>query len=136
MPKAKELPDSLKPLTRRQAIDVRHSHFGQDAEALVKRMREALGEGEEVLVAREREASGDKAAGPGRWRVRAAIGAVAVAVVLLIVWGWRVNTQHIQTTVQQASQQAEIEREEHRKAAEAEEKRKVDEAEQTTVGSC
>jgi hypothetical protein len=45
MPKAKELPDSLKPLTRRQAIEVRHAHFGHDAEALVKRMREALGDG-------------------------------------------------------------------------------------------
>ena len=49
MPKASELPDSLKPLARRQAVDVRHSHFGHDAEALVKRMREALGE--EVPVA-------------------------------------------------------------------------------------
>jgi hypothetical protein len=32
MPKAGELPDSLKPLARRQAVDVRHSHFGHDAE--------------------------------------------------------------------------------------------------------
>jgi hypothetical protein len=32
MPKASELPDSLKPLARRQAVDVRHSHFGHDAE--------------------------------------------------------------------------------------------------------
>ena len=54
MPKESELPDSLKPLVRRQAVDVRHSHFGHDAEALVKRMREALGE--EVPVARERGA--------------------------------------------------------------------------------
>ena len=36
MPKESELPDSLKPLARRQAVDVRHSHFGHDAEALVK----------------------------------------------------------------------------------------------------
>ena len=42
MPKESELPDSLKPLARRQAVEVRHSHFGQDAEALVARMREAL----------------------------------------------------------------------------------------------
>ena len=85
MAKESELPDSLKPLARRQAVDVRHSHFGQDAEALVKRMREALGE--EVPVPREREALGDEKAGPGRWRVRAAIGAAAVAVLLLIGWG-------------------------------------------------
>jgi hypothetical protein len=45
MPNASQLPDSLKPLARRRAVDVRHSHFGHDAEALVKRMREALSEG-------------------------------------------------------------------------------------------
>ena len=33
MPKASELPDSLKPLARRQAAEVRHAHFGQDADA-------------------------------------------------------------------------------------------------------
>jgi hypothetical protein len=41
MPKASELPDSLKPLARRQAAEVRHAHFGQDAETLVARMRDA-----------------------------------------------------------------------------------------------
>src|SRR5262249_32745733 len=34
MPKVGELPKSLKPLVRRQAIDLRHTHFGRDAEAL------------------------------------------------------------------------------------------------------
>src|SRR6476659_990150 len=42
MPKASELPDSLKPLARRQAAEVRHSHFGRDAETLVASMREAV----------------------------------------------------------------------------------------------
>jgi len=67
VPKASELPDSLKPLARRHAVDIRHTHFGHDAEALVARMREALG---------------NHAVEPRRWRVRAAIGA-AVAVLLL-----------------------------------------------------
>ena len=44
VPKASELPDSLKPLVRRQAIEVRQPHFGRDAEALVERVREALGD--------------------------------------------------------------------------------------------
>ena len=44
MPKADELPDSIKPLARRHAVEVRHTHFGHDAETLVARMREALGE--------------------------------------------------------------------------------------------
>ena len=63
MPKAKELPDSLKPLARRHAVDVRHSHFGQDAEALVKRMREALGEGFRSLESVRRSVT--------RWRDQA-----------------------------------------------------------------
>jgi hypothetical protein len=119
MPKASELPDLLKPLARRQAAEVRHAHFGHDAETLVARMREALR---------------DKAAGPGRWRVWAAIGVAAVALVLLVVWGWRVNTQYIKTTVQQAAQQAEIKRGEQANAAEAE-KHKAEQAEQQRLAA-
>ena len=44
MPKASELPDSLKHLARRQAIQVRHTNFRSDAEALTKKMRAALGD--------------------------------------------------------------------------------------------
>jgi hypothetical protein len=120
MPKASELPDSLKPLARRQAVDVRHAHFGHDAEALVARMREALG---------------DDAAGPRRWRVRAAIGAAAVAVLLLIGWGGYAFIQQMLTTVEQTVQQAELKWEEERKAAEAEAKRKTDEAEQQRLAA-
>jgi len=42
MPSEGELPDPLKPLARRQAAEVRHVHFGKDAEALVARMRKAM----------------------------------------------------------------------------------------------
>ena len=42
MPRESELPDSLKLLARRQAAEVRHAHFGKDAEALVTRMRKAM----------------------------------------------------------------------------------------------
>ena len=42
MPKAGELPDPLKALARRQAVDVGQLQFGRDAEALVERVREAL----------------------------------------------------------------------------------------------
>ena len=71
MPKPSELPDSLKSLARRQAIQVRHTNFSGDAETLVKRLREALGYG---LPER-------------RWHVRVAIGVAAVAVLLPIGWG-------------------------------------------------
>jgi hypothetical protein len=57
MPKASELPESLKPLVRRQAVEMRHAHFGKDAEALIARMSEALGD--EALVSDQREALGD-----------------------------------------------------------------------------
>ena len=42
MPKASELPGSLKPLARRQAVEVRQHHFDQDAAALVETVGEAL----------------------------------------------------------------------------------------------
>jgi len=42
MPKASELPDSLKPLALRNAIQVRNTNFGSDAEQLITKMREAL----------------------------------------------------------------------------------------------
>jgi hypothetical protein len=77
--KASELPDSLKPLVRRQAIEVRQPYFGRDAEALIERVREALG---------------DKA-GLSRWRVRALAGAAALAVPLLIGVGGYVFIGHI-----------------------------------------
>ena len=42
MPKASELPASLKPLALRNAIQLRNTNFGSDAEQLIKKMREAL----------------------------------------------------------------------------------------------
>ena len=60
MPRASELPDALKPLARRQAAEVRHVNFGQDAETLVARMRKSLGD--KTLVKGGPEAVGDKAA--------------------------------------------------------------------------
>jgi drug/metabolite transporter (DMT)-like permease len=42
MPKASELPASLKPLALRNAIHVRNTNFGSDAAQLITKMREAL----------------------------------------------------------------------------------------------
>jgi hypothetical protein len=41
-PKADKLPDSIKPLVRRNAVEVRNKNFGRDANALVDKVREAL----------------------------------------------------------------------------------------------
>jgi hypothetical protein len=100
IPSASELPDSLKPLVRRQAIELRQAHFGRDAEALIERLREALG---------------DKA-GLGRWRARALAGAAAIAALLLIGVGGYVFVGHI---VEQGVQRAELELDKQRKEAEA-----------------
>lgn len=69
VPKARELPDSLKPLARRQAVDVRQLHFGRDTDALVGTMREFLNDG------------------PG-WprRRRVVVGGVGAVMLLLIGW--------------------------------------------------
>jgi hypothetical protein len=42
MPKASELPESLRPLARRNAIEVRNTQFGRDAYVLIEKVREAL----------------------------------------------------------------------------------------------
>ena len=70
MPKAGELPDPLKALARRQAVEVRQLHFGRDAEALVERVNEAL----EGKLGRQ-----------SPWRGKA-IAAAAAAVLLLLGW--------------------------------------------------
>ena len=142
MPKESELPDSLKPLARRQAVDVRHSHFGNDAEALVKRMREALGE--QVPVAREREALGDEKTGQGRWRVRATIGAAAVAVLLLIGWGGYELILYMKADIEEAfrdvRQRAELDKQAALEAAvkaqeELQTKHQAEQAEQQRVAA-
>src|SRR6516164_2296375 len=67
MPKVGDLPGSLKPLVRRQAIELRHAHFGRDAEALIERIRDAFS---------------DKPLRLRRWRAAAAV------LVTLLLLGW------------------------------------------------
>jgi hypothetical protein len=70
MPKAGELPDPLKALARRQAVEVLQLHFGRDAEALVERVNEALD---------------DELGWQRPWRGKTIAG-VAGAVLLLLGW--------------------------------------------------
>ena len=109
MPKAGELPDSLKALARRQAVEVRQLHFGRDAEALVERIKEALGG--EFDWQRP-------------WRLKAVVGAVA-AVLLLLGWiglssidlaVWRLRLPALPITSQPAPPVSSA-REEYEKAA-------------------
>ena len=109
MPKASELPDSLKPLAHRQAVEVRQLHFDRDAEALVERVREALNEGSVGLRSWRGTMVGDVADGDKEalriaqatlgadgplnggsvglsWRGTAVAGVAAAAVLLLVGW--------------------------------------------------
>jgi hypothetical protein len=131
MPKASELPDSLKPLARRQAIQVRHTNFSSDAEALVKRLREAIG----------------YEAPAYRRRVRVLIGVTAMVLLLIGVGGYVTFRHLVDQSVEraiagpdgaykrffEAAADADAKRkaeEEHQAAAEAEVKRLREQAEQ------
>ena len=65
MPKASDLPDGLKSLARRNAVEVRNTQFGRDAEVLVQKIREALkadGAGKQTSMPLTRIAAGSVAA--------------------------------------------------------------------------
>ena len=51
LPKSDELPQALKPLRRRHAVEVRNAYFGRDAEALAEQVREALRNARSGVVA-------------------------------------------------------------------------------------
>jgi tetratricopeptide (TPR) repeat protein len=75
MPKVSDLPESLKPMARRQAIDLRNDHFGRDAESLIEKIREALKE-------KSRETRSDEPIRVNRWRAAAGV------LVALLLGGW------------------------------------------------
>src|SRR5262249_51737985 len=128
MPKVNELPESLKPLVRRQAIDLRHAHFGRDAEALTEKISEAFG---------------DKPVTVGRWRAAAGI------VVALLLLGWiglfatGLPLSLPWTSQQDAREQAEKERlagakakeDKTKGAAEGEAGAKAEQAEKETIAA-
>jgi tetratricopeptide (TPR) repeat protein len=83
VPRADELPDAIKPLARRNAVEVRNTQFGRDAEALVDKIREALGGPRPAARLWPSLASAaTRLMGLGRWR-----SVVASAAPLLVV-GW------------------------------------------------
>jgi len=129
MPKARDLPESLKSLVRRQAIDLRHDHFGRDGEALVEKIREVLR---------------DRFVSVNRWRAAVA----AVAALLLVGWtslfvtGMPISLAgSLQSDTRAQAEKDKLavaKAEEERKAkaaAEAEAKRKSDEAERQQLAA-
>src|SRR5215471_4753993 len=82
-PNADKLPDSIKPLVRRNAVEVRNTNFGRDAEALASKVREALKSAQPVTGPRPFLASAAAwLMAPGRWRM------VAGSAMALLLVGW------------------------------------------------
>jgi formylglycine-generating enzyme required for sulfatase activity len=86
IPKIDKLPESIKPLVRRNAVEVRNTNFGRDAEALVDKVREALKSrrpvtGQWPFVTR----AAAWLVALGAWRTTALS---ATALLLLLLAGW------------------------------------------------
>jgi len=82
-PKADKLPDSVKPLARRNAVEVRNTHFGRDAEALANKVAEALKHAKPVTGQWPFMASAAaRLMAPGQWRM------VAGSAMALLLVGW------------------------------------------------
>jgi TIR domain/PAN domain len=130
MPKADKLPVSVKPLVRRNAVEVRNTHFGRDADALVEKVREAF---QDVRpTTRQRPFLASTAAWlivPGQRR------AMAGSAVALLLVGW-IGLYQIgvpvwvpwSPTAEQANPSST-----NKAAAEAEARRKTAEAEQQSL---
>src|SRR5262249_36776185 len=126
-PKADKLPDSVKPLVRRNAVEVRNTNFGRDAEALANKVREALKSARPV-TGRWPFLAG--AAGwlmaPGRRRL------VAGSVTALLLLGW-IGAYQVGVPVWVPWQPDASGSDKAKTAADAEARRKAQEAEQTRL---
>src|SRR5262249_27770041 len=83
IPKADKLPDSLKPLVRRHAVEIRNTQFGRDAEALVNKIREGIESARPVTVhMRFLPSTAAWVMTAGQWRT------VAGGAIALLLVGW------------------------------------------------
>ena len=82
LPKADKLPDPIKLLVRRNAVEVRNTQFGRDADALIEKIRSAF--------------DSDSVEPRSRRVMAVVLAGAAVAVVLLVGWigySWMSETQ-------------------------------------------
>jgi hypothetical protein len=85
MPKARDLPEQLKQLAQRNAVELRHNHFDRDAEALIESVRKALpSKGATIL----------------RWQTAAGIAAVLVLIGSVVLAVTRISSTPPATTSQ------------------------------------
>jgi len=132
IPTADELPDLIKPLVRRNAVEVRNTRFGRDADALVDKIHEAL------KSPRERLRFLTSAAALLRALGRRHVVAGSAAGLLLVGWiglyqmdlpSWVAWAQPAHAQAEQQRLKEEVQRQ-AKAAADAEEKRKAAEVEQ------
>jgi len=82
-PKADKLPDSIKPLVRRNAVEVRNANFGRDADSLITKVREALKTAQPVTRRWPFTTSvAERSRARGHWRM------VAGGAAALLLVGW------------------------------------------------
>src|SRR5262249_54855671 len=130
-PKADKLPDSVKPLVRRNAVEVRNTNFGRDAEALANKVGEAL-KGARPATGRWPFLASGAAwlMVPGRWRT------VAGTAMALLLVGWIGLYQlGVPVWVPWAEQPDPARADKTKAAADAEAQRKAAEAEQQRLAA-
>src|SRR5215831_13899411 len=130
-PKAEKLPDSIRPLVRRNAVEVRNSNFGRDAEALANKVGEAL-KGARPATGRWPFLASGAAwlMVPGRWRT------VAGTAMALLLVGWIGLYQlGVPVWVPWAEQPDPARADKTKAAADAEAQRKAAEAEQQRLAA-
>jgi Flp pilus assembly protein TadD len=124
IPTADELPDSIKPFARRNAVEVRNTQFGRDAEALVDKVSEALKGPRPVPRPWPFLASAAaRLIGPSHWRT------VAKSATALLVVGWIGYGVGVPVWTARAERPDVASAEKAKAADDAEARRKTEEAE-------
>jgi Flp pilus assembly protein TadD len=132
-PKADKLPDSIKPLVRRNAVEVRNTNFGRDADSLIPKIHEALKAARPVtrrwpFITRVAE----RLSARGHWRM------VAGSATALLLVGWIGSHMGVPVWVPwtpKAEQPDAPSADKAKAAADAEAKRKAAEAEQQRLAA-
>jgi Tfp pilus assembly protein PilF len=129
IPKADKLPRLLKPLVRRNAVEIRNTQFGRDAEALIGKIREGLG-ANAISVNRWRTAAGAIAA----LLLLGWIGLFAAGMPLLLPGTVQPDTREQAEQHREVAAKAEEERK-AKAAAEAEARAKAEQAEKERLAA-
>jgi hypothetical protein len=99
MPTEAQLPNELRPLARRNALEVDNTRFATDIERLVGALREALGEPAAAAATAPTPAPAMAQPRP-RGALMWAMAAVAAVVALAFLWQWRAPPRGGQPTAQ------------------------------------